>query len=107
MKNPYLENETTQQTLARAFDNIANALNVWRRTDIKKDLRLAEINRAQDIVTVLIMSMRGTEDNEYNVVMNKILTKTTSDITQAIRGNNVDFQKHVDSFRWMAENMRN
>lgn len=107
MKNPYISNESTPQTLARAFDNIANALSAWRRTDLKREVRLAEINRAQDIVTVLIMSMRGRDDDDFNMVLSKILTRTTSDITQAILGNPVDFHPHVDSFRWMAENMRN
>jgi len=104
--NAYMESESTNQTLSRAFRNIANALDCWSHTDLKRVLRIQELNRAQEICFILMASLRGSEDDAFNNAMTRILAKTNSDITQALMDKKVDFSEHVKSFLWMAESMK-
>jgi hypothetical protein len=105
VRNSYLENESEQQTLKRAFRNIAGCLELWSHTDVKKLTRVQELDRAQELILIMLTSIRASEDNPFNVAFTRILSKTSSDITDALTGKKVNFSDHVQSFKWMAENM--
>lgn len=104
--NGYIQNESTQHTLMRAFSNIATALNQWSHTDLKKVVRVNELNRAQEIIFILMTAARGSDDDPFHLALTKILSKTSNDITLALTGTKIDFSEHVKSFKWMAENLK-
>jgi len=103
--NEYLQSESIAQTIERSFRNIAQALEIWRRTDLKKDVRVREINRAQEIILIVLLSMNNAVDSEFTQAFINILQKTSHDITQALANEPVDFRDHIRSFNWMADQM--
>lgn len=102
----YTENENIEQTLKRTFRNIAGCLDLWGHTDVKKVTRVQELDRAQELILIMLTSIRASEDNPFNIAFTRILSKTSRDITLALTGNKIDFSDHVQSFRWMSENMK-
>lgn len=103
----YIENESSQQQLARTFSNIASCLNLWKHTDIPKIERIQELSRAHDLIMIVLLSMENVNDeNPFDVAITRILSKTGADICFAIEGKKMDFQQHAISFSWMSDQLR-
>jgi len=87
----------------RAFSNIIGGLELWKHTDVKKEVRLNELFRVSEIIEMILLSMNiadsDTDENSLQNIMLRVLLKTNHDITLAMKGQPVNFTEHVIFFR--------
>ena len=97
----YAQSDT--QLWYRALVTIADAMDHWHQTDVKKVERLKRLVEAQELVEIFVNQLN--DRTEASTIVRKIMLKVSLDLTKVVAGERIDLRSHASSIRFIASSL--
>ena len=95
--------QSDAQLWFRALTTIADAMELWHRTEVKKVKRLERLVEAQELVGIFVDHLN--EGAEASMIVRRIMLRVSLDLTKVIAGERLDLSSHVVSIRFIASSL--